>query len=1149
MLRIRRSRLFLILAVFAVIVLYHFTDFSNIGDGSSAAVENQRTAESKASGLEATTESNAPANEPFTSEKLAGHDPSSEEGPIEFNDTANSTDTAGQAPTATSHVSARESVTSAEAGTESTPQEKDVEKSENLQNNTNFDEEPGKRTQSLAEPAIGTPPEFAGEGRLEVIAGPNDGMPKIHWSQLPEHFPIPTQSLIPLPTGKPKAMPTIQHSKFSDESSDQKVQREAKLDQIKKTFAFSWEGYRKNAWMQDELSPVSGKSRNSFCGWGATLVDSLDSLWMLGMKKEFEEATEAVGSIDFTTSTINNLPLFEVTIRYLGGLVAAYDISGSKYRVLLDKAVELAEVLMGAFDTPNRMPMTFYLWKPTFASQPHRAGMRVVLAELGSLSLEFTRLAQITKEARYYDAIARITDEFERWQNNTKMPGLFPIHVDASGCRKPDSSSVSPAAWRPVGPGVHNEQSPQIPESSTTTSNEAEDVSDEAVSKRNLQSAKKTEFGHEKRQLIDIDPASEMIKPKSDCVAQGLNSPPNSEWELFTIGGRADSVYEYLPKEYMLLGGLEEKYHTMYEMAAEATKKNLLFRPMIEDEERNILVAGTVSTSGKPETSTSKSKKLKAEQTHLTCFAGGMFAMGARLFDRKDDIDIAKRLTDGCVWAYEITTTGIMPEHFLVTPCEDLDKCPFNESRWHEKLDPYHPRNQTRSSSQPTILNDETAVSQEQATITSANQDFANDDAPVKRGKTNDIGTPTSALRKRQLDELENDELTQAEKEKEVADPDIGPEVTDTATSKQKAEIKQKETVEKSGDGESEAKTLAHEEGGVAASEGNDTATATSAEDRPEPIAPVVEGYTPPPIPSQEEYARHRIEDEKLPKGVTGITGSRYLLRPEAVESVFIMYRVTGDDYWREKGWKMFTAIQNYTRAEYGASAIADVMSETPYPLDEMESFWLAETLKYLYLLFSEPDYYSLDDYVLYDCRSHAAKGRRLTVTGTPKRILSEDPSRELDDIVSAQCQTHGFIDDALRSYITFVTSYKGEYLNTEYDIARCSFKLLESTLFSTHKDYIRRQIVFSLLEEHSPDTLHLIVALLLFDGRDNEATFEMMNEEGVFPRLIELIQEGKDDDMGLHRMLLELLYEMSRIQRLRVQDLSLALHDIRVHL
>ena len=48
-----------------------------------------------------------------------------------------------------------------------------------------------------------------------------------------------------------------------------------------------------------------------------------------------------------------------------------------------------------------------------------------------------------------------------------------------------------------------------------------------------------------------------------------------------------------------------------------------------------------------------------------------------------------------------------------------------------------------------------------------------------------------------------------------------------------------------------------------------------------------------------------------------------------------------------------------------------------------------------------------------------------------------------------------------------------------------------------------------------------------------------MMNEEGVFPRLVELIQGRVDDEAGLHRMLLELLYEMSRIQRLRIEDLS----------
>ena len=90
------------------------------------------------------------------------------------------------------------------------------------------------------------------------------------------------------------------------------------------------------------------------------------------------------------------------------------------------------------------------------------------------------------------------------------------------------------------------------------------------------------------------------------------------------------------------------------------------------------------------------------------------------------------------------------------------------------------------------------------------------------------------------------------------------------------------------------------------------------------------------------------------------------VFRPEAIESVFIMWRITGNVYWRKKGWKMFEAIQNATATEYGASAIQDVTSKTPTASDEMESFWLAETLKYFYLLFSDPGWISLDDYVLW---------------------------------------------------------------------------------------------------------------------------------------------------------------------------------------
>jgi mannosyl-oligosaccharide alpha-1,2-mannosidase len=185
----------------------------------------------------------------------------------------------------------------------------------------------------------------------------------IHWSKLPEHFPVPTESVIQLPSGKPKAIPKIQHI-FPDESSWSRTERGQKQAAIKKTFKKAWLGYKEHAWLHDELTPVSGGHRDPFCGWAATLVDSLDTLWIMGFDDEFKEALEALKGIDFTTAARADIPLFETTIRYLGGLLGAYDVSGGKYRILVEKAVELADVLMGAFDTPNRMPLPYYRWKP-----------------------------------------------------------------------------------------------------------------------------------------------------------------------------------------------------------------------------------------------------------------------------------------------------------------------------------------------------------------------------------------------------------------------------------------------------------------------------------------------------------------------------------------------------------------------------------------------------------------------------------------------------------------------------------------------------------------------------------------------------------------------------------------------------------------
>lgn len=264
----------------------------------------------------------------------------------------------------------------------------------------------------------------------------------IHWMKMGDHFPIPEESLILLPTGSPVPIPRIQH-KFAAESDAARETRESRLASVRSEMQHAWSGYRTYAWTHDELAPVTKSFRDPFCGWAASLVDALDTLWIMEMYDEFDAAYEAVKEIDFTTTPFRSeIPVFETIIRYLGGLIAAYDISGGekgKYPVLLSKAVELAEILMGVFDTPNRMPILYYNWKPAFFSQPKAASNSVSVAELGSMSMEFTRLAQLTGHHKYYDAIARITDAFEDWQNRvngTAIPGIFPEHVDASGCNR-----------------------------------------------------------------------------------------------------------------------------------------------------------------------------------------------------------------------------------------------------------------------------------------------------------------------------------------------------------------------------------------------------------------------------------------------------------------------------------------------------------------------------------------------------------------------------------------------------------------------------------------------------------------------------------------------------------------------------------------
>ncbi|KAG6503000.1 mannosyl-oligosaccharide 1,2-alpha-mannosidase MNS3-like [Zingiber officinale] len=89
------------------------------------------------------------------------------------------------------------------------------------------------------------------------------------------------------------------------------------------------------------------------------------------------------------------------------------------------------------------------------------------------------------------------------------------------------------------------------------------------------------------------------------------------------------------------------------------------------------------------------------------------------------------------------------------------------------------------------------------------------------------------------------------------------------------------------------------------------------------------------------------------------------LLRPETVESLFVLHRITGDPKYREWGWQIFEAFEKYTKVDSGGyTSLDDVTRIPPSKRDKMETFFLGETLKYLYLLFGDDDVLPLDKYV-----------------------------------------------------------------------------------------------------------------------------------------------------------------------------------------
>jgi mannosyl-oligosaccharide alpha-1,2-mannosidase len=124
----------------------------------------------------------------------------------------------------------------------------------------------------------------------------------------------------------------------------------------------------------------------------------------------------------------------------------------------------------------------------------------------------------------------------------------------------------------------------------------------------------------------------------------------------------------------------------MYEKALAAMKSNIFFRPMVKDG-ADILFAGNVDNTFNAPPSTLVTV---AEAQHLGCFAGGMVGVGARAFGSEADVDVARRLMEGCLWVYEKARGGIMPEILEMVGCESEKGCAWDETRWVAAMNRTH---------------------------------------------------------------------------------------------------------------------------------------------------------------------------------------------------------------------------------------------------------------------------------------------------------------------------------------------------------------------------------------------------------------------------------------------------------------------------
>ena len=222
----------------------------------------------------------------------------------------------------------------------------------------------------------------------------------------------------------PRALPSTVTPSAAASASAVAI-NEYRRQQVRQAFLHAWTGYDHYAWGHDEIRPVTNETNDSWGGWGATMVDGLDTAMIMGLDEQVAKARTHVAGINFSTDRSSSF--FETTIRYLGGLLGAYEIS--RDLLYLSKATDLADLLVPGFDSsPTGIPKSkINLAKHTSENNRWAQGDSI-LAEVGSIQLEFEYLSFHTGNPIYAQKARRVIDVLDAAPK--RIPGLFPTYID-----------------------------------------------------------------------------------------------------------------------------------------------------------------------------------------------------------------------------------------------------------------------------------------------------------------------------------------------------------------------------------------------------------------------------------------------------------------------------------------------------------------------------------------------------------------------------------------------------------------------------------------------------------------------------------------------------------------------------------------------